>query len=106
MHLRVACHRMAAWSAALFLLSAPASHAADPDNGQRLAQRWCANCHVVDRAQTRGTEAPPFSAIARKPNFDATAVAFFLLNPHPRMPDFGLTRKEAEDLAAYIVQQR
>jgi hypothetical protein len=25
-----------------------------------------------------------------------------LLDPHPKMPDMGLSRREAEDLAAYI----
>ena len=29
-------------------------------------------------------------------------IALFLLHPHPKMPDIGLSRKGAEDLAAYI----
>jgi hypothetical protein len=29
-------------------------------------------------------------------------LAFFLLDPHPKMPDMALTRAEAADLAAYI----
>jgi mono/diheme cytochrome c family protein len=29
-------------------------------------------------------------------------VAFFLLDPHPKMPNFPLSRSEAADLAAYI----
>ena len=47
--------------------------AADPDNGERLAQRWCAACHVVTPAQTSTTtdQAPPFPVIAKKPGFDA-----------------------------------
>jgi hypothetical protein len=27
------------------------------------------------------------------------------MNPHPKMPDMQLSRGEADDLAAYIVQQ-
>jgi mono/diheme cytochrome c family protein len=78
--------------------------AADPDNGQRLAHRWCEACHVVSSTQTRpaADQAPPFATIARKPNFNAAALALFLLNPHPKMPDMNLTRTEAADLAAYI----
>ena len=41
-------------------------------------------------------------AIAKKPDFDAAKLALFLLDPHPKMPDMGLSRKEATDLAAYI----
>lgn len=77
--------------------------AADPGQGETLARRWCSNCHVVASNQTQAaSEAPPFPQIARLPNFDATRLAFFLLNPHPKMPDMSLTRAEAGDLAAYI----
>jgi mono/diheme cytochrome c family protein len=78
--------------------------AADPDNGQRLAHRWCEACHVVSSTQTRSAtdQAPPFATIARMPNFNAAEIALFLLNPHPKMPDMNLTRTEAADLAAYI----
>ena len=79
---------------------------ADPENGQRLAHRWCEACHVVvvSAAQRRSTtdQAPPFASIAKTPGFDAAKIALFLLDPHPKMPDMGLSRKEAEDLAAYI----
>jgi mono/diheme cytochrome c family protein len=77
--------------------------AADADNGERLARRWCTPCHVVALDQ-RGTtgEAPPFATIAAKPDFDAAKLAFFLMDPHPKMPNMSLSRTEAADLAAYI----
>ena len=76
---------------------------ADPDNGERLARRWCSPCHVVASDQRGPTsEAPPFATIAKKPEFDAAKIALFLLNPHPMMPNMGLARSEAADLAAYI----
>lgn len=81
--------------------------AADAENGQRLAERWCTSCHAVSAAQkSAGTDAPPFSGIASKPDFDASALALFLLHPHPKMPDMGLSREAAADLAAYIGKQR
>jgi hypothetical protein len=45
---------------------------------------------------------PPFATIARSPNFDARHLAYFLLNPHPKMPDLPLSRAAADDIAAYI----
>ena len=84
-------------------LTVSSAQAADSRNGEALARRWCASCHVVAPDQ-RGTasEAPPFASIAKRPDFDARAVAFFLLNPHPKMPDMGLSRPATEDIAAYI----
>jgi mono/diheme cytochrome c family protein len=77
--------------------------AADPDNGERLARRWCAPCHVVASDQRSPTgEAPPFATIATKPDFNAAKLAFFLMDPHPKMPNMSLSRTEAADLAAYI----
>ena len=76
---------------------------ADTQNGLRIARQWCASCHVVASNQRiAGDQAPPFATIARIPNFDAAKIAFFLLYPHPKMPDMSLTRDEAADLAAYI----
>jgi hypothetical protein len=36
--------------------------------------------------------APPFSAVASKPDLNASTLALFLLHPHPKMPDMGLSR--------------
>ena len=77
--------------------------AADPARGAEIARRWCATCHVVAADQTQATgEAAPFPSLARRNSFDAAALALFLLDPHPRMPDMNLTRSEAADLAAYV----
>jgi mono/diheme cytochrome c family protein len=84
-------------------LSGSVAVAADADHGADLAKRWCAACHVVDTGQKQAsTDAPPFAAIARKSDFTPEKVAFFLLDPHPKMPNFPLSRSEAADLAAYI----
>ena len=94
----------------LLLLTAVAgtgAYAADAFKGEALAKRWCATCHIVASDQQRGTtQAPPFSAVAGKPDFNERTLAYFLLTPHPRMPDMGLTRSEAADLAAYIKNQK
>jgi mono/diheme cytochrome c family protein len=91
-------------AAAVIMAAAAPALGADADNGRRLAHRWCEACHVVSATQRRmaSDQAPPFSAIAKRPGFDAAKIAFFLLDPHPKMPDMGLSRTEAADLAAYI----
>jgi hypothetical protein len=58
---------------------------------------------VIAADQARASaDAPPFTAIARSPNFDAKRLAYFLLDPHPKMPDLPLSRAAAEDIAAYV----
>ncbi len=90
-------------TASLLAATAATAWAADAGNGQVLARRWCASCHLVapDEKGPAG-EAPPFASVAKRPDFDARKLAAFLLNPHPKMPDMNLTRSEAADLAAYI----
>jgi mono/diheme cytochrome c family protein len=92
----------------IFTLTLTAStFAADAYKGETLAKRWCATCHIISPDQPQGTaQSPPFSAIASKPNFNETALAYFLLTPHPLMPDMNLSRSEAADLAAYIAMQK
>ena len=77
--------------------------AADPASGTRVSERWCASCHVVSSDQRQaGAAAPTFSSIGRRPGFDPGRLAWFLLDPHPIMPNMSLTRTEAADIAAYI----
>ena len=88
--------------AAAWLGGAPAM-AADANHGGELAKRWCATCHLVDADQKQASaDVPPFATIAGKADFTPEKVAFFLLDPHPKMPNFPLSRNEAADIAAYI----
>ena len=81
----------------------PPALAADAINGKRLAERWCAACHVVTVNQREANaDAPPFEEIAKRPNFSELGLVTFLLNPHAKMPNMNLTRIEADDIAAYI----
>jgi mono/diheme cytochrome c family protein len=88
---------------AVLLASMVPGYCADPEHGFVLAKRWCASCHVVSPEQQRASaDVPPFATIARSPDFDARHLAYFLLNPHPKMPDLPLSRVAADDIAAYI----
>jgi mono/diheme cytochrome c family protein len=84
-------------------LSGSVALAADADHGAELAKRWCAACHLVAGDQKQAVaDVASFAAIAATSDFTPEKVAFFLLDPHPKMPNFPLSRSEAADLAAYI----
>jgi mono/diheme cytochrome c family protein len=84
------------------IFAAPAALAADAGNGGRLAEGRCVTCHVVAPGQRREVaDAPPFETIARKFAAQPDMLAFAIRDPHPRM-NVTLTRREAEDIAAYI----
>jgi mono/diheme cytochrome c family protein len=90
-------------SLSMMVFGCTAGLSADIRHGEQLARQWCTPCHVVAPNQQGPTgEAPPFATIGRSPDFNANRLAFFLLDPHPKMPDMSLTRAEAADLAAYI----
>jgi mono/diheme cytochrome c family protein len=89
------------------LCAANAAHAADSLNGERLARRWCATCHLVSADQRQANaDAPAFAAIARHPAFTPERAVAFLFGTHPQMPDMALSRREADDIAAYIASLR
>jgi mono/diheme cytochrome c family protein len=76
--------------------------AGDVNHGGVIAKRWCAACHVVAADQTSANaDAPPFADIARR-RPDDKQISMFLADPHPKMPDMSLTRKEIDDIVAYI----
>jgi len=84
------------------MLPASGVLAADADNGKRLAETRCITCHIVAPSERRDvTDAPPFEAIARKFASNPDTLAFSIIDPHPRM-NVTLTRREAQDVAAYI----
>jgi mono/diheme cytochrome c family protein len=88
-------------------LSGSAVIAADANHGAELAKRWCATCHLVENSQPQANaDVPPFATIASRSDFTPEKVAFFLLDPHPKMPNFPLSRNEAADIAAYIASLR
>jgi mono/diheme cytochrome c family protein len=88
-------------------LAVPPAGAADAAKGGEIAKRWCTACHLVSADQERApTVAPPFGTIAKRPGFDVRQLQQSLQAPHPQMPARGLSREEAEDIAAYIATLR
>lgn len=81
---------------------------AQPATGRMLAERLCANCHVVSRDATGTAIAgvPTFPAIAAHPGQTAERLAGIIIVPHPPMPAIQLTRDEARNIIAYILSLR
>jgi mono/diheme cytochrome c family protein len=95
-------HPIRSWVALSVFLAAPAAVAADASNGVRVAEARCVTCHAVAPGLPRKVaDAPPFETIAKKYAAQPEMLAFAILDPHPRM-NVTLTRREAEDVAAYI----
>ena len=88
----------------LVTMAPAAANAGNASNGERIAKTSCAACHIVEAPpmiRREVADAPPFIAIARKFNFNADMLVFELIEVHPKM-NFGLTRREADDVAAYM----
>ena len=80
------------------------AHAGDVDAGKAMAQRWCTTCHMIEpQSYTRTVDGvPTFVSIANNPAKTPERLETFLVDPHPPMPNFHLSRMEMDDLIAYI----
>jgi len=89
-------------------LAQGAAEAEQLAQGRRVAETWCANCHVVGAGARgpSGDAAPPFAAIARMPATTGMALRAFLQTPHARMPDYHLSQAELDGVVAYILSLR
>lgn len=93
---------MAVVGCGLWLSAGPARAVApSAEAGADLAARWCAGCHVVAEDGAGTDAAPSFVDIARKRS--AGELRAFLSVPHAKpMRGFTLSRREIEDVVAYI----
>jgi mono/diheme cytochrome c family protein len=78
--------------------------AGDAIRGPELAAIWCRSCHLPGENRPASfVVAPPLEEVAQRSGVDAKHIAQLLLSPHPAMPDRGLSRDEADDIAAYLL---
>jgi mono/diheme cytochrome c family protein len=99
--------------ATLLLLAAAAHPAAAQgparqdrlEYGRRVAETWCANCHVIGPGARgpAGDAAPPFEAVARMPSTTEMSLRAFLQTPHARMPDYRLSQQELDGVVTWIL---
>jgi mono/diheme cytochrome c family protein len=84
--------------------SAAAQTIGDAAAGRRLAEAWCAECHATGAKTVDGIKrAPDFAQVAKRPSTTALSLNVFLRSSHDDMPNFILTRGEADDIVAYIL---
>jgi mono/diheme cytochrome c family protein len=91
---------------ALLVFASVATSAQDVENGKRLTERWCADCHASSTPTAKARQATPFEAIAAKPRVNSDLIAKFLVLPHATMPNLAMRRSDAEDIAAFIMLMR
>lgn len=100
---------MRALTMSLALLAAPALAQSPPaplaEEGARIAQQWCANCHAIAQGQQppTGDAASSFPAIARLASTTEMSLRVFLQTPHANMPDYRLSRAETDAVVAYLL---
>lgn len=86
--------------------SVTAAPAQNLENGRRLSERWCAECHAIGPAPGKPYRAQSFASIAAKETVSSEMIASFLGLPHATMPNVPLTRNDARDIAAFIMDMK
>lgn len=74
--------------------------AADIEEGRKIADAWCASCHLTSATGT--DTAPQFREIARNRSLSSNSLSRTLAAPHPAMPRLDLSRRQIDDLVAYL----
>ena len=77
----------------------------DIARGRALAERLCAQCHMVpDQGEKRAAnEVPGFAAVARRQNQTSEGIVAWLRSIPPMMPNHHLSQDEMHALAAFIM---
>ena len=93
--------------AVLFALSsaAEAQEVGNVEAGHAYAKKVCAECHSVERGEKESPylDLPTFQAVADSPGITERALAVWLQNPHPNMPNFILPQADMDNVIAYIM---
>ena len=79
-----------------------ASAAGDVEAGRDLVTRSCTPCHTGENTP-KGTDAAPTLAFLARINANEPGwVHKWLLDPHPRMRGIHLSRRQIDDVVAYL----
>ncbi len=101
MYLSFACLAVAL----ALLASAGEAPAQNVENGRRLSERWCTECHAIGPGPGK-SKARSFAAIAAKETVTSQMIASFLRLPHATMPNVPLKGNDAQDIAAFIMDMK
>jgi len=86
-------------SGLLIVLSGSATHAADLENGKRVAEQWCISCHAPGSPGGAGL-ASPFAVLVNKYRIEEIVAAW--TRNHGSMPKIELRPRQEDNLLAYI----
>ena len=76
--------------------------AGDAASGEALAADWCTTCHATGMAANGSDVGPTWTAIAQDAEKTDDYLTAFLTAPHWPMENIELTRRQIDDLIAYI----
>ena len=82
---------------------AQAQETGNVEAGHAYAKKVCAECHAVERGENDYLNPPSFQIVANSPGITERALAVWLRNPHPNMPNCILPQADMEDVIAYIM---
>lgn len=84
---------------------AQAQEVGNVEAGHAYAKKVCAECHAVERGEKDSPylDLPSFQAVADSAGITERALAVWLQNPHPNMPDFILPQADMDNVIAYIM---
>ena len=85
--------------------SAGEAFAQNVENGRRLSERWCTECHAIGPGPGK-SKARSFASIAAKETVTSEMIASFLRLPHATMPNVPLRGNDAQDIAAFIMDMK
>ncbi len=88
------------------LASTAQAAAGDAAVGRQLAEQWCTGCHIIAPGRSGSDSAPPFEAIAADPQKSAEHLRTWLSTPHTEMPAMPLSRRDIDNIVAYITGLR
>ena len=96
--------RNVVFSTALLASSIPAlaAPAGDAGAGRHLVLQSCSSCHDTGTTKTATDGAPPLSYIAKDNKQRPAWIRGWLMDPHPPMPGIMLSRKQVDDIIAYL----
>jgi len=88
--------------AILGLMATPVLAAGNADTGQQLAEKWCSSCHNIGTATRTTDAAPSFPSLAEQARTNPSWTKAWLTAPHPPMEGIQLSRREIDDIVAYL----
>jgi mono/diheme cytochrome c family protein len=82
---------------------AQAQETGNIEAGHAYAKQVCAECHAIERGEVDVFSPPSFQNVADSAGMTERALAVWLQNPHPNMPNFVLPQADMKNVIAYIM---